>query len=107
MGEEDSKGYNYDYDRQFRDLEKGYTVLNSIFSAKVSLPFNITYSFNAAPRYQWFYDRWFESSEHPDWSALDHGVNREQSKRFDWSLNNTINWDYTFADKHHVNVTLV
>lgn len=107
MGEEDSKGYNYDYDRQYRDLEKGYTVLNSIFSAKVSLPFNITYTFNAAPRYQWFYDRWFESSEHPDWSALDHGVNREQSKRFDWSLNNTINWDYTFADKHHVNVTLV
>ncbi|MGE4587634.1 MAG: SusC/RagA family TonB-linked outer membrane protein [Mangrovibacterium sp.] len=101
------KGYNYDFDRQYMDLEKGYTVLNTIFTAKVKLPFNITYSFNVSPRYQWFYDRYFESSEHPDWSAIDHGVNREQSKRFDWSLNNTINWDYTFAGKHHVNLTLV
>jgi TonB-linked SusC/RagA family outer membrane protein len=101
------KGYNYDFNRQYMELEKGYTVLNSIFTAKVKLPFNITYSFNASPRYQYFYDRYFESSEHPDWLAVDHGANREQAKRFDWSLNNTLNWDYTFAGKHHVNVTLV
>ena len=109
MGEDavGTKGYNYDFDRQYKDLEKGYMVLNSIFTAKITLPFNITYSFNASPRYQYFYDRYFESSDHPLWSSLTHGVNREQAKRFDWSLNNTINWDYTFAKKHHVNLTLV
>lgn len=101
------RGYNFDFDRQYMDLEKGYTVLNSILSARVTLPFNITYRFNAAPRYQYFYDRYFESTEHPDWLAIDHGVNREQAKRFDWSLNNTITWDQTIAEKHHVNVTLV
>lgn len=101
------RGYNFDFDRQYMDLEKGYTVLNSILSAKVTLPFNITYRFNAAPRYQYFYDRYFESTEHPDWLAIDHGVNREQAKRFDWSLNNTITWDQTIAEKHHVNLTLV
>lgn len=107
MGEESYKGSNYFFDRQYKELEKGYTVLNTIFTAKIKLPFNISYSFNIAPRYQWFYDRYFESSEHPDWAAETHGVNREQRKNFDWSLNNTINWDYTFAQKHHVNLTLV
>ncbi|MCW3785247.1 SusC/RagA family TonB-linked outer membrane protein [Plebeiibacterium sediminum] len=102
-----AQGYNYDYDRPYRELEKGFTVLNSIFTAKLTLPFNITYSFNASPRYQFFYDRYFESANHPDWAGTNGLVNREQSKSFDWSLNNTINWDKTFADKHHFNVTLV
>ncbi|MDL2212623.1 SusC/RagA family TonB-linked outer membrane protein, partial [Bacteroides sp. OttesenSCG-928-N06] len=102
-----NKGYNYDFEKQYEELEKGYTVLNSIFTAKVTLPFNITYSFNAAPRYQFFYDRHFVSSEHPSRTLDNSQVNREQAKRFDWSLNNTINWDYTFADKHKVNLTLV
>jgi len=102
-----NKGYNYDFNNQYEELEKGFTVLNSIFTAKIKLPFNITYSFNASPRFQWFYDRWFQSSEHPDWAPISHGANRKQHKNFDWSINNTINWDYTFADKHHVNLTLV
>lgn len=102
-----SKGYNFDFNRQYMDLERGYTVLNSIFSAKVKLPFNINYSFNVSPRYQWYYNRYFESTEHPDWIGTNHGVDRNWSKRFDWSLNNTINWEKTFAQKHKVNVTLV
>lgn len=102
-----NKGYNYDFDHQYEELEKGYTVLNTIFTAKIKLPFNITYSFNASPRYQWFYDRWFQSTEHPDWQSIDKGANRKQDKYFDWSINNTINWEYKFAEKHNVNVTLV
>ena len=31
-------GYNYYFDRQYYDLEKGYTVLNTIFNAKITLP---------------------------------------------------------------------
>jgi TonB-linked SusC/RagA family outer membrane protein len=103
------RGYNYDFNRQFQELESGYTVLNSIFNAKVKLPFNINYSFNASPRYQFFYRRYFASSAHPSWSPLSSssGVERESSKNFDWSINNTINWEQTFAKKHRVNVTLV
>ncbi len=101
------RGYNYDFDKQFLELEKGYTVLNTIFTAKVKLPFNITYSFNAAPRFQWFFDRYFMSADLPGSNPSSRGVNRQQSKNFDWSLNNTINWDYTFEEKHHLNVTLV
>lgn len=99
-------GYNFFFDRDYYDLEKGYTVLNTILNAKVKLPFNITYEFNIAPRYQWFHDRYFMSAELPNCDPKTKGVNRETAKRFDYSLNNTINWDYTFMDKHHVILTL-
>lgn len=100
-------GYNFDFERQYMDLEKGYQVLNTIFNAKVTLPFNITWSFNAAPRYQYRYNRYFTSAARPDSAPSDRGVDRGWSKRFEWSLNNTITWDYTFARKHHVILTLV
>ncbi len=102
------KGYNFDYDRQYLDMERGYTIFNTILDAKIKLPFGITYTFNAAPRFQFYHNRYYQSSEHPDWQAEDHDrVTRDQSYRFDWSLNNTINWDYTFNKVHHVNLTLV
>lgn len=107
MGDQVKRGYNYYFERQYIDLEKGYTVFNTIFNAKVTLPFGLKYEFNVAPRYQFFYDRYFTSAERPDSNPDTEGANREQSKRFDWSLNNTLTWDHTFADKHHVILTLV
>jgi len=101
------RGYNYDFQKQYLELEKGFTVLNAILNAKVKLPFNITYSFNASPRYQFFFDRYFMSADLPGSDPKDRGVNREQAKRFDWSLNNNITWDHTFNNKHHVILTLV
>lgn len=107
MGNIVKRGYNYDFERQYLDLDKGYTVFNTIFNAKLTLPFGFKYEFNIAPRYQFFYDRYFTSASRPDTNADNQGVNREQSKRFDYSLNNTITWDKTFADKHHFILTLV
>ncbi len=99
-------GYNYYFDRQYYELEKGYTTLNTIFNAKVKLPYGVSYQFNIAPRYQWFYDRYFMSADLPDASASGRGVNRGWAKNFDWNLNNTITWDYTFDKLHHVILTL-
>ena len=99
-------GYNADFDVQYKKLERGTTALNPILSAKIKLPYNITYTFNVSPRYQWYYNRYWQSSQHPNWASTNGMVDRIQQKRFDWSLNNTINWDYTFAKIHHVNVTL-
>ncbi|GKH11818.1 SusC/RagA family TonB-linked outer membrane protein [Bacteroides uniformis] len=107
MCPENKWGYNYDFERQYQELEKGYTVLNTIFNAKVKLPFGITYDFNISPRYQWFYNRYFTSASRPDAVAKDCGADRETAKNFDWTLNNTISWDYTFAEKHHTVLTLV
>ncbi len=99
-------GYNYHFLQQYIGLEKGYTVLNTIFNAKVTLPFGITYQFNIAPRYQWFYDRYHMSAELPNSDPATRGVNRNSSKTFNWNLNNTLTWDRTFANLHHVTVTL-
>src|SRR5690606_39009591 len=103
----DRRGYNYDFQKQYLELEKGYTVLNSIWNAKIKLPYNITYTFNASPRYQFFHDRYFMSAALPSSNPADRGVNREQAKRFDWSLNNILSWEQTFAQKQRVNVTWV
>ncbi len=100
-------GYNYYFVRQYYDLDKGYTVLNSIFNVGVTLPYNIKYQFNISPRYQWFHDYWFMDSTMPNTSAADRGVNREERRWFEWNLNNTITWDYTFDEKHHVTLTAV
>ncbi len=102
-----NRGYNYDFDIDYRDLDKGFTTFNTILTAKVKLPFNITYSFNGSPRFQFFHDRYWESASHPAWRGTNGLVNREATERFEWSLNNTLNWEHTFAKKHHFNVTLV
>lgn len=102
------KGYNFFYDRQYMDMQSGYTVFNGNLSAIVKLPFNIRYTFNFAPRYQTYRYRFYRSSEHPDWQAENNErVTRKTGSRFDWSLNNTITWDYTFKQKHHLILTLV
>ena len=100
-------GYNYHFQQQYLDLDKGYTVLNTIFNAKVTLPYGFTYQFNIAPRFQWFYDRYWMSAELPDSKPAERGSNRNTSKTFNWNLNNTLTWDRTFADLHHFTVTLV
>lgn len=107
MNKADFGGYNYDFEQQYIDLEKGYQVINTIANAKVTLPFGITYQFNIAPRFQYFYNRYFTSAERPDTDPTGRGVDREWSKNFDWSLNNTITWDYQLKQKHHFILTLV
>ncbi len=95
--------YNLDWDKK----EQGYTTFNTQFNIRVKLPFNITYTFNIAPRYQFYYKRaWYEAAK-PDRLAKDSGVDRDMAKRFDWSLNNVLNWNKKFAGKHDVTVTLV
>lgn len=107
MGENSlNTGYNYRFDRQYQDLERGYTVLNTILSAKVKLPFNINYTVNFRPRFQWYHNRYHASSQHPLWKDKKGSVDRGQQCNFSWLVNNTINWDYVFAQKHKVNVTL-
>ena len=101
------RGWNWDFEEQYNFLERGYSTFNSIFTSKITLPFNITYSFNISPRYQFYYNRYFQSAEHPNRLPANVGADRTQRKRFEWSLNNTINWDYTFVKKHHINLTLV
>jgi TonB-linked SusC/RagA family outer membrane protein len=106
MGSSNNQGTNTAYNNQFKVLEKGYNVLNTTLYGNIKLPFNITLNTNYSPRYQWFYNRYFESSQNPLWS--DNGkVIRESERRFDWQIDNTLNWEATFNQKHRVKVTLL
>lgn len=106
MGASVSQGTNSAFSNQYKQLEKGYTVLNTTIYQTIKLPFNITYQLNFSPRMQWFYNRYHESSQNPLWS--DNGkVIRENTKNFDWQIDNVISWDYTFARKNNVKVTLL
>ncbi|MES2240288.1 MAG: SusC/RagA family TonB-linked outer membrane protein [Bacteroidota bacterium] len=100
-------GYNYYYDRQFMELEKGYTIFNTIFNAKVTMPAGLTYSFNISPRYEFFHNRYFQSTGNLGLSAANIGVDRDHSEKFDWNMNNTVAWDHTFNEKHHIVATFV
>lgn len=108
MGENPlNTGSNYRFDKQYKELERNYTVLHSILSAKVKLPFNIKYSLNFTPRFQWYRNQYHESSQHPGWATSHNGaVDRAQTQWFSYVVNNTINWDYTFAKKHKMSFTL-
>jgi TonB-linked SusC/RagA family outer membrane protein len=101
------QNYNYYYEHQFIEKETGYTTLNTVFNTKITLPAGITYSFNIAPRYQFFHDRYFRSTQNPNWPAATTGATRNNSTRFDYNLNNTLAWDYTIAEKHHIVATFV
>lgn len=101
-------GTNFDFERQYMELDRAFAVFNTIFNAKVKLPLGVTYSFNAQPRFQFFHDYYWESAAHPTWATSHRGlVNRENSRRFDWSLNNQLHWEKTFANVHRMQLTLV
>ncbi len=106
MGENLNKGTNSLYTNQFKKQDRKITVLNTILSQNIKLPFNITYTLNFSPRLQWSYNRYAESSRNPDWSDNGKAI-REGTKYFDWQLDNIIKWSETFADKHYVDVTLL
>ncbi|RFM36810.1 SusC/RagA family TonB-linked outer membrane protein [Chitinophaga silvisoli] len=106
MGASVNQGKNSLYDNSYKELEKGFTVLNTTLYQTIKLPFNITYQLNFSPRMQWFYNRYHESQNNPLWT--DNGkVIRENTKNFDWQIDNIITWDYRFAQKHAVKVTLL
>lgn len=102
-----SRGYNYAYNMQFQKKESGYTILNTILDMKLKLPFNITYTLNYMPRMQWYFNREFHSTDHIDWDAANYGTDRSNTSKFEWSMNQTVNWDYYLKEKHHFTVTLV
>lgn len=107
MGEgHQAPGTNSFYNLSMSSKSAGTQTVNSNFYAKLTLPFNISYQFTFAPRYSWSQNRDWTSSE----SVFDttHGsASRESIRSIVWTLDNIIKWNYTFADKHLIDVTLL
>lgn len=107
MGEgHQAPGTNSFYNLSMSSKSAGTQTVNSNFYAKLTLPFNISYQFTFAPRYSWSQNRDWTSSE----SVFDttHGsASRESIRSIVWTLDNIIKWNYTFAEKHLIDVTLL
>lgn len=99
-------GQNDDYGRQFKELDSYYSYLNASLYGKIKLPFNITYEVTYSPRFGWYKYNYFESSKN---ILTTHGgkATREHKQWFDWQIDNIIRWEYTFVNRHHVNLTLL
>ncbi len=109
MGEDGARGdvySSYDFREQYHKRNWSTVVLNSKFYVNLTLPVGISYQFNISPRYEFYNNREFWSADLPYVDPKSRGVNRNWQKNYDYSLNNTLNWDYTFNDLHHVMVTL-
>ncbi|MDR1865987.1 MAG: SusC/RagA family TonB-linked outer membrane protein [Bacteroidales bacterium] len=106
MGNTEGGTTNSEYDNRYKDKDNGWSTFNTSINAKLKLPFNITYQLTFAPRMQWHHWLYHESSQNVYWG--DNGkVERESVRNFDWQVDNVINWDQTFADKHQFVVTLM
>lgn len=110
MGSDGQRGQvysQYDAREQYHDWKKGWMVLNSRFHVNINLPAGITYRFNVSPRYEYGWRQEFWSADEPFCDPKSKGTDRWWQKRFDWSLNNTLAWDYTFNNIHHIQLTAV
>lgn len=99
-------GSNSLYTNAMASLSAGTQTATTRLYSKLTLPFNITYQVNFAPRFSWTQNRNWTSSE----SVFD--VTGGSATRFSgrsevWTLDNILKWNYTFADHHLFDVTLL
>ena len=99
-------GVNSFYNLSMSSKSTGTQTVNSNFYAKLTLPFNISYQFTFAPRYSWYQNRTWSSSESV-FDTTNGSAMRESSRSIVWTLDNIIKWNYTFAEKHLVDITLL
>lgn len=107
MGEKNQvTGVNSLYNNSMSSKDAGTQNVTANFYAKLKLPFNISYQFNFAPRYSWNHSRYWNSSQSV--FDKDNGVaGRSTARSVDWTLDNMVKWNYTFAKKHNIDLTLL
>ena len=87
-------------------LTKYYT-LNSIIYGKVNLPFGIKYTVNFSPELEFYNYFNGNSAKDPDFKLTGGRGERENHTIYQWQIDNILNWERTFNNDHHVEVTLL
>ena len=95
------------YDRKFTDKRSLYQSLNANLFAKLQLPFGIEYEMDFIPYLQWHEYYLHMSSEHRSYEGKGGESTRSFTKEYNWQVDNILRWKRIFADKHHVEVTLL
>lgn len=91
----------------YRSREQEYFTFFPKIYATLDLPFGITYTVNYTTRFVFYHNNIHDSSEHPEWKLFGGRASRENSLRREWQVDNIINWNKTFAQRHKVDVTLL
>lgn len=91
----------------YRSREQEYFTLFPKIYATLDLPFGITYTVNYTTRFVFYHNHTHDFSAHPQWKLFGGSASRENSLRREWQVDNIINWNKTFAQKHKVDVTFL
>jgi len=94
------------YQFPYIDRYERTNMLNGSIYAKLTLPFDITFTSTFSPDWQWRLYANHQKSENPAWT---HGGSSERtsSRRYFWQLDNVLNWNHSFNRDHRVEVTLL
>lgn len=95
------------YDNMFTDLNDVKHNVNAKIYAEVSLPFDIHYTMNFTPylHFAEYYRHY--SSKGDNWKSIGGEATRRHSRRYNWQIDNIINWKKDFGDFHKAEVTLL
>jgi len=94
-------------DLTYRDRERNnFTIFPKIYSV-LNLPFGIIYTMNLTTRMEFFHSYVHDSSLHPAWGLFGGLASRDNDITREWQIDNIISWNRTFADVHHVDITLL
>lgn len=91
---------------KYTDRLKKYYTLNSIIYGKVTLPFDITYTVNFTPEFEWYQYFNHNFSQDPDHQKTGGDAERDNHTIYQWQVDNILSWNKTFND-HHFEVTLL
>lgn len=95
------------YDNLYTErIDQRQNVIATLYS-KIKLPFNIEYTMNYTPYYNWYEYYNHYSSKGANWSAIGGSSSRSLSRRFNWQIDNIINWSQDFGKNHHAEITLL
>jgi TonB-linked SusC/RagA family outer membrane protein len=95
------------YDNLYTDRKDQKNNINAKLYAQIILPFDIEYTMNYTPYYHYseFYNHY--SSKGDNWKAIGGSSERTLAKRFNWQIDNIINWKKEFDRSHKAEVTLL
>ncbi len=97
---------NSEYTLSLSEKSRAIQTITSNFYGKLKLPFNISYQFTFAPRFSWVQDRRWDNSQSV-FDTTKGSAHRETEQSITWTLDNVVKWNYTFAEKHMFDVTLL
>lgn len=87
------------------NLSKTQTLTSTVYG-RIALPYGFSFQTNFNVRYGWRKQYYYTSDKNP--SVTEGGeASRDEYSDSEWSVDNMLKWNHTFADIHNFDVTLL